>query len=161
MKRLNILLAISLTLASCEIRTSNQKKSPESTDYEKFELARRYYSEDKFELALKLLEEIKVEGDSALVGEYYFKRGVCKMSLEQNQGALADFLKAVDLKHKLEKCYHNMGLIYFAQMEDSLAIYYFEEALVLNRTDSFAAEAIEEIKKHQNLIRNTKEDDII
>lgn len=161
MKRLNILLAISLTLASCEIRTSNQRKSPESTDYEKFELARRYYSEDKFELALKLLEEIKVEGDSALLGEYYFKRGSCKMSLEQTQGALADFLKAADLKFKPEKCYHNMGLIYFAQMEDSMAIYYFEKALVLNRTNSFAAEAIEEIKKHQKLIRKTKEDDII
>ncbi|MDZ7607700.1 MAG: hypothetical protein U5K79_19420 [Cyclobacteriaceae bacterium] len=125
------LILLFTILTSC---TLSDKKTSENgvllNEAENLELlADKLYNQDEFEEVIPIFDQL-IAADSAK-GIYYFRRGYSQARIRNDSDAVQDYLKSIELGHRVYNCYKNLGLIYSIGMlaDDSVAIHYFEKAL--------------------------------
>jgi tetratricopeptide (TPR) repeat protein len=157
--RVKIILALLFFLIACnnsihKKEIDNDKVSGQLTGVDTKPLAERanlFYEESNYQKAIDCYDSL-IALDSTK-GGYYFKRGYCKSSLLNNpQGAIADYKKAIERNYSEKKtAYLNLGVEYWIVLrKPDSAIYFYNECLKLDPNNEKAkqqrAEAMEDLK---------------
>lgn len=109
--------------------------------------ANALYEKGEYKTAMNMFDSL-IEKDS-LIGEFYYKRGYCKLQIFDPETSKEDFKKAIKLNYRAKDAYLNLGVIE-CFYNDSLAIKYFDIVLNMDSTDAkvrlFRKEAVERLR---------------
>jgi len=72
-----------------------------------------------------------------------FSRVYCFSVFHNKEDSNSDYFRAIELNHRLEDSFFNLGCNFFAMMEDSMALKHFERCLEINPKNFEAKEFIE------------------
>lgn len=96
-----------------------------------------YNSKDYF--SASKLYSLLILKDSAK-GEYFFKKGVCCDELGFKANAITYYKKAVNLNYRIPDAYMNISLAYASLLNDSLALIYIKDYILLDPNNQEAKE---------------------
>lgn len=133
-------IVLVLLFSSCGF-FGEKKQSEAKCVNELLEESRKLYDAGRYQKALNHFNEI-AEVDS-MIGEVYFSRAYCYSVFRDYENSNSDYLRAIELNHRLEDSFFNLGCNFFAMMEDSIALKHFERCLEINPKNSEAKEFIE------------------
>lgn len=122
-----VLLFMINTIACKQKRTVNAENREQTLT----EANTLYYNRD-FKSAV-LLFEMLLEKDS-LNGELFFKRGYCKVQMDDFESAKKDYHKAVEFNYRIIDAYLNLGILECIT-NDSLAVGYFNNVLSIDSSN--------------------------
>lgn len=112
---------------------------------ELIQMADSCYQIKDFKKSIELFDQIALLDST--IGELYYKRGYCKAQLFDYNGSSKDFFKAFSLKCRMDESLFNLGCIFAATGNDTLALKYFSKAYELNSNNREAKRQIDHIKR--------------
>jgi tetratricopeptide (TPR) repeat protein len=127
-----LIITIFLFLVSCrngEIKKASLQQKEEDIE-DLIDLSDMYYQLDMHVEALNIFNKI-IDIDSTR-GDVFYRRGYCRAWLFDFDGSTQDYLKSIELDHRIEDSYFSIGTNYAAVFNDSMAIKFFSKALELN-----------------------------
>lgn len=139
-------------LAAC--KSSETKKVSSHQKEEDIEslinLSDLYYQLDMHAEALNVFNKILALDSTQ--GDIFYRRGYCRAWLFDFDGSTQDYLKSIELNHRIEHAYFNIGTNYAAVFNDSVALKFFSKALELNPHNEKAKREIKNCKIRLGMI---------
>lgn len=141
---LRIILFV-FTIMSCN--NIDRKVIPKSTNDKTklIQMADSCYQIKDFKKSIELFDQIALLDST--IGELYYKRGYCKAQLFDYDGSSKDFIKAFSFKYRMDESLFNLGCIFAATSNDTLALKYFSKAYELNPNNREAKRQMDQIKR--------------
>lgn len=135
----------------CEKKIANREAIDTTTLKERA----NYFYDAKEYLKAKLSYDTLITLDSMKAG-YYFKRGYSKsMLLNDDEGAIADYLKSIQLNYsKKHSAYLNIGVLFRSKEKYDSALYYLNQCLKIDSANIKALQEKEEVLRSQTMLNN-------
>lgn len=149
---LEYIIILFFLLAACNSGETKKVSSHQNEeDIESLiDLSNIYYQLDMHAEALNVFNKI-IALDSTR-GDIFYRRGYCRAWLLDYDGSIQDYLKSIELNHRIEHAYFNIGANYAAVFNDSMALKFFSKALELNPHNEKAKREIRNCKIRLGII---------
>lgn len=134
-------------LFSCQLK--NENTTVDNMNYENTyalkKKAEKYYQKENFLMAYNLYNEL-IKRDSSN-GKLFYRRGFCLAKLSKFSSSTKDFLKAIELEHRLDGAYFNIACNYASIADYKLALHFFQKTLEVNPDHKYAKEEVIVLKE--------------
>jgi tetratricopeptide (TPR) repeat protein len=89
----------------------------------------------------------------------WYNLGITYFNLNENNNALNAYNEAIKIKPDYMYCYYNIGLLYEVHLgELEIAAQYYEKALSFNRDFNYAFQALNDVRKKIDYVRENRMD---